>query len=119
MNRKPNIKLMQLVHSESRIKKNSKILSILVDVDSFEYLTNAMIVAVRMAKDDVPNAEAHLCLATQLATIARTKIREDQMARDAAEQLQRQIAENERDKQLAESTRQTSAGYMDPLNHSG
>ncbi len=76
MKKKPNIRLMQSVHTEARITHNSPILAILYDIDSEDYYYNRMIESIRMAKKDRGNADAHLCLVAQLNTILRTKLRE-------------------------------------------
>lgn len=99
--KRPNIKLMNSVHTEARIKANSTILQILNDVNSFDYFTHRMIEALRMAQTDRANADQHLCLVTQLATITRTKLREEALA-----------------KQL-EHSKEVAEHYMDPLNHPG
>lgn len=74
--KKPNIKLMNSVHTEARITTKSPILAILYDIDSEDYYYNRMIESIRMAKNDRVNADTHLCLVAQLNTILRTKLRE-------------------------------------------
>lgn len=83
--KRPNIKLMNSVHTEARIKNNSTILTILNDVNSFDYFTYRMIEAIKMAQSDRANADQHLCLVSQLATITRTKLREDALAQQLAD----------------------------------
>jgi hypothetical protein len=86
--KKPNIKLMNSVHTEARITKQSSILKIIHDVNSMEYLSYRMIESIRMAQHDPDNAESHLCLVAQLCTIARTMIREDLFRIDLPEKKQ-------------------------------
>lgn len=85
--RKPNIKLLQSVHSEARIHKNSQILELLNDVDSLDYFINRMIEAVRMAQKDPTNADGHLCLVSQLTAITRAKLREEKIVSPLTEAL--------------------------------
>ena len=75
--KKHNLKLMNSVHTEAKITKNSAILKVIQDVNSFDYLTYRMIESIRMAQTDRANAESHLCLVAQLCTITRTQLRED------------------------------------------
>lgn len=74
--KKPNVKLMNTVHSEARITTGSKILNIVSDVTSMDYFAHRIVEAVKTAGTDPNNADEHLLLATQLCTIMRTKMRE-------------------------------------------